>query len=347
MSKRAAEATTTTTTVVYYNSRPCEALKKSDNTPCTNGAYYEQQGRYLCGVHIDKKSNKSNNSKKKKGWTLLPKDKDEKRRRLTVLEDHKDSVERSKRENAQQGRRGSLSCSKMQMMKNVPLRDGVLNVFPNNRHQDRPDGFGCASLSPMRLGPVVHRQPGWPDAKNIENYHQFNKLWANETDEKGDPLPLYWEQRRTGYEDAEPHRHKYDAKTMAALRKAVPDQQNRNAPLCAINATLDGKEMRRFSYVESRYFYCKAYEALAKQCKDFRTLQQMLAEGTNLCLCGYDAYEVTQSMDAHYADAAHAFGHELALYALLTIEEPRDYPWNRYREAHPERYDNISYMLAV
>ena len=63
------------------------------------------------------------------------------------------------------------------MMKKPELIDGYLNVFPNYKHQNRKDGYGCAKLSPKSLGPVNHGMPNLPIAKNIENYHQFAKFW--------------------------------------------------------------------------------------------------------------------------------------------------------------------------
>lgn len=316
--------------IVYHGNRLCQGVKQSDGLACTNGAYYEQAGRFLCGVHSDKKKR-----------TLLPKDKEEKRRRLTTIDDHHTTIEIARLENKAQGRKGTLRCYKMKMMKEVPLVDGYLNVFPNNRHQERIDGFGCSSLSPMRLGPVIHRQPAMPNAINIENYHQFNKAFADEVDIEYNPLPSFWDNRRKAYQDVVPHRHK---KLLASLSKEVPLRKSKYPPLYTVHSTLDGKQQRRFRYVESRYFYCTAYEALAPKTEDYKRLKQMLEDGKNLIICGYDGYEVTQSLYDHYCDEKQPFGHELVLYTLLTTENVYDYPWHRYRESHPTVYQDIAYM---
>ena len=81
-----------------------------------------------------------------------------------------------------------MIVSKFRMMKKPEYKKGYLNVFPNSKHQDRKDGFGCASLSPKSLGPVQHTMPNLPPAFNIENYHQFAKFWAFELDKNNNIL---------------------------------------------------------------------------------------------------------------------------------------------------------------
>jgi hypothetical protein len=174
--------------------------------------------------------------------------------------------------------------------------------------------------------------------------HLVNKVWPNEVDKKGNPLPTHDASKRTAYEDPVPHRHKYDTKQMAELRKSV-NGQNRNQPLYSVHLTLTG-EQRRFTYVQSRYFYCKAYEALAKQTADYEELRSLLEGGTNLVLCGYDAYDVTLPLYDHYCDPTRPFGHELVLYTLLTQSEPATYPWNQYRDQHPTVYEDIAHVVV-
>jgi hypothetical protein len=232
----------------------------------------------------------------------------------------------------------------MQMMKPVVPVDGFLNVFPNNKHQDRADGHGCAALSPMQLGPVQHRQPGLPEALNIENYHQFNKVWPSEVDPEGSPTEEWTKRRLEGYNDPVPHRHKFDDKQLAQERKKVKGAANKNAPLYSVHLTLQG-EPRRFTYVQSRYFYCRAYASLARQSPQFAELQRMLAQGTNLMLCGYDAYTLTLPLYVHYHDANKPFGHELVLYALLVTQEGEELPWDRYRRENEAVYADIAHVL--
>jgi hypothetical protein len=320
---------------VYWGAHQCQA-SRSSGQPCPNQAYYAQHGRYCCGVHS-----------RKGARTELPKDPGQRQRNLQALGTHKRDVLRVSKLNGERGQRGQVQCQAMQMMKPVPLTEGFMNVFPNNRHQARVDGYGCCALSPMRLGPVAHRQPGLPPALNVENYHQFNKVWPTEVDADKNPKPEFFALQRAAYDDAEPHRHKYDDKEMTRQRKAVPAQANRNAPLYSLHLNLDGVP-QRFSYVQSRYFYCCAYEALAREQTEFRVLRKLLGEGVNLMICGYDARPVDEGgLDAMYADASKPFGHELVLYAMLTVEEPLNYPWHRYRRANALVYENVAHVVTV
>jgi hypothetical protein len=320
----------------YYNTVPCqEPLRSKGNAPCKHMAYFAlPSGKYVCGQH----SLQMKDVRKK-----LVKDPNARSQRIANLEAHEKSVEDRASKNAESGVRGSVECFHMTMMGSVPLKKGVRNVFPNNKHGGRKDGFGCPSLSPMRLGPVDHRQPGLPQAKNVENYHQFNKVWPCEVDEDGDLSPEFAERRSQGYKDPEPHRHKFDAATMKRMREEVGGQ-NGNQPLYSVHLDKEGNE-RRFTYVQSRYFYCCAYEKLAKETNSFEALLVMLENGYDLMICGYDAYPVTKDLYAHYCDPTKPFGHEMVLYSLLTLGEHGSggaYPWHVYRKNHPKVYENIA-----
>jgi hypothetical protein len=96
---------------------------------------------------------------------------------------------------------------------------------------------------------------------------------------------------------------------------------------------------KRYSYVESRYFYCHYYEILAKRTADYAKLQRYLDEGINLLIVGYDGYNVTKDLYEHYVDPLKPFGHELVLYTMLMVEDPVHYPWNRYKQEHAQLYE--------
>jgi hypothetical protein len=123
-------------------------------------------------------------------------------------------------------------------------------------------------------------------------------------------------------------------------------QENKNIPLFSVHLTLDGEE-RHFTYLESRFFYCKAYEVLTRDKSDLRVLREKLKSGINLMICGYDAYALEEDKElyVYYCDTTRPFGHELVLYSLLVVEDPMDYPWQRYMRDHPEIYDNIACVL--
>lgn len=292
---------------------------------------------YVCGVH-------SRNLER----TELIKNPNKQKEILNELNSHKETVEMNSQNNKNNNKKGTIQCYKMQMMKSVPLISGKLNVFPNNKHQNRSDGFGCCSLSPMRLGPVTTHEyyyndmnelVEYPKVKLLESYHQQSKLMPNEVDEEGNPTKEFREMRLQGYNDPIPRRHKYDTKTMNKLRKEI-NGENRNQPLYSVHYTVTGEE-KRYTYVQSRYFYCCVYEELAKKTEDFKKLIEFINNGTDIIICGYDAYPVTKSLYEHYCDPSKAFGHELVLYTLLTVSDVYDYPWREYRRNHEEIYEGI------
>jgi hypothetical protein len=328
--------TTENERIVYYGSMLCQAKLKSGKNKdekCTNRAYYRENFKYLCGQHSDKTKR-----------VTLPKNKARAENRNKEIEQHTEEVESIAKDNLSKGIIGKVKCYKMQMMKRVPLIYGYLNVFPNNKHDNRKDGFGCGNLSPMRLGPVIHKQPNLPKAKNIENYHQFSKCWPNEVNKNNDPTEEWRKRRLEGYNDPIPHRHKFDAKEMKKLRADV-NGENRNAPLFSVFLDTKGDE-RKFTYVQCRYFYCKAYEILAKRTGEYKKLLQMITSGKNIMICGYDAYDVTKDLYEHYIDPTNPFGHELVLYSLLTITPSgeSEYPWDKYRKENSKLYKNMCHM---
>ena len=155
-----------------------------------------------------------------------------------------------------------------------------------------------------------------------------------------EPVESWYKLREEGYLDPVPHRHKIKP---VKTKKGVP-KENKNAPSYSVHLTLTGNE-RHFSYIQSRYFYCKAYESLAKKRKEFTHLCQLRKDGTNLIICGYDAYPVTRSLYEHYCDESKPFGHELVLYSLLVLTEDDEYPWDRYRREHPDVYEGVAHVF--
>lgn len=293
---------------VFYGELKCSAFYKSGDH-CRNNAYYIYDSKYVCGVH----SNKNNRVE-------LPKNKDKKKITEQNYSLHLRVVEKSRQDNIKSGKKGSIICTKMQMMKPVPLIEGYLNVFPNYKHQNRKDGFGCKSLSPMSIGPIVHNQPELPICKNLENFHQNNKVFSSEVDTDGNILPVFYETQKKAYLDDTPHRHKESSKSSTV---------SKNVPLFSVWKTKDGIE-KRFTYIESRQFYCNYYERFALKDENFLKLKELLNGGTNLNICGYDAYLPDKNIEEHYLDAKRPFGHELVLYTLLTHDE-KDYPWRKYK----------------
>jgi hypothetical protein len=287
---------------IYHGQLTCQ------EDGCKNKAYFLVRTWYLCGVH-------SRNVIRKP----LPKMEKNQKEYLYAKKRYEENkaIEAATAENHRESRKGKVILTQMFMRKGIEYVKGFRKVFPNYRHQNRKDGFGCSALSPMKLGPVEHGQPDLPIALNIENYHQSSKCFEEELDENKNPSPLYYSNREKWYNDPIPHRHKY-------LNKK---RKNKNIPEFFIWVDKEKKE-HRLTYVECRQFYCNFYERLASKEPDFLRLQEMINDGVNLQICGYDAHQ-PEDIEKAYLDESRAFGHEICLYTMLTMS-PENYPWRKY-----------------
>ena len=290
---------------VFYGESICQG-KKLDTKSCTNKAYFIQKNEYLCGVHSSKFTR-----------TKLLKNPNRFENKKRLIDTHLKKVKEMMSRNNAMKIRGSVRMEKLRMMKHTTCTDGYLNVFPNFKHQNRKDGFGCKSLSPMSLGPVVHNQPGIPIAQTIEGFHQFSKCFSSEIDIFQNPLPIFFEEQKKAFvSHLPPVRHKPTA--------------TGNIPIFFVWVDKN-KVLHKLTYIESRQFYCNFYERLASQTDDFKTLQNLLANGCNLQIMGYDAFDMgSKSMEEHYLDSSKPFGHEAVLYTMLNNDE-KDFPWRKYK----------------
>ena len=160
------------------------------------------------------------------------------------------------------------------------------------------------------------------------------------------PSKKFYDTQFDFYNDPIPHRHKFN-KQIRSKTNELKSHNNINAPMYSVHKTLNDEE-KRFTYVDSRFFYCCAYEILAKKKEDFKTLKTKLDQGYNLIICGYDAFSITKSIYDHYCDVDESFGHERVLYSLLIIDEKKDYPWWIYKKNNPKSYsDDIAHMIDL
>lgn len=292
----------------YWGQELCQA-KKANGEQCVNGAYYTIDNMLLCGVH--------SGGKKKELRTELPHDPNEKEMKEKERSDHSNVCDQIALKNKQEGRRGIVTLYKMKMMKNPGFEEGVVNIFPNFKHGGRHDGMGLPSLSPKSIGPVHHGQPGLPVALNLENFHQGNKVFPSEVDEKGQVKNEFFTLQKEMYEDPVPHRHKEAA-------------DGKNVPLYSLWKDKEGVT-HQISYFVSRQFYCVYYERATAKNPDFLKLKEMIEDGYNLRVCGYDAYDPqSKHMEECYCDISRPFGHELVLYTMLTEPEEK-WPWRKYK----------------
>jgi|SRR5688500_1109516 len=287
-------------TPIYYGEVKCISAN------CKNKAYFKGN---LCGVHSRRLASKVPLPKRPKEEVLRLKEN-------SFLE-HKISIDAAIERNKEAGKKGQVILYRLQMMKSPGYVDGFVNVFPNYRHENRSDGYGCSALSPMKLGPVEHGQPDLPICKNIENFHQGSKCFQQEVD---DP-DLFKKNRETFYNDEEPHRHKYKG-----------TEKNKNIPKYFVWIDGNGKE-HHLDYVTSRQFYCNFYERLASVQEEYKKLLDMVENGTNIRICGYDAHEIKPGeQEKAYLDKDKAFGHERVLYTMITMSNDKDnYPWRKYK----------------
>eukprot|EP01125_Pyxidicula_operculata_P004970 TRINITY_DN1835_c0_g1_i1.p1 TRINITY_DN1835_c0_g1~~TRINITY_DN1835_c0_g1_i1.p1 ORF type:complete len:269 (-),score=39.59 TRINITY_DN1835_c0_g1_i1:39-845(-) len=244
-------------------------------------------------------------------------------------------AELQREENSSNGKKGSLICRNMSHTVDPTPEPGYLMVFPNYKHGGRADGIGYPDLSPMRLGPVEHGQPGVVQCLNIENYHQFNKCYSWEYDNKsGQILDVFFKRRDQAYRDSTPHRHKFDKQFID--NQVQIDPSALRTPLFTVHLDSEGGQ-RRYNYQQCRWFYCHQYEILASKTESFADLKQKVEEGYNIQIMGYDARHVDNISQA-YLDTRYPFGHELVLLAMLTIDDPSQYPWNVYYEKNKHIY---------
>jgi len=286
---------------IYYGQIPCQAFTKKGE--CSNKAYYLKNGKYMCGVHA------------KEPRTTLPTCPNAAALKLATQTERQRKIEEAKCVNNALGRAGSVIVTKMHMMKSIHYKDGYVAIFPNYRHAKRTDGIGCVSLSPMSMHNIDTKQPGLPLASSLENAHQSGKVFPSEVDTHGEPKSVFFNTQLVMYNSPTPMRHK-------------PAANGANAPLYSVWRDKSGV-LKKFTYVQSRQFYCNWYERCAVASAEYKMLVDMIADGYNLQICGYDGYEVINVAE-HYLDPSRPFGHELVLYTMLT--QPIDqWPWRIHK----------------
>lgn len=342
---------------IFGGEHPCQG-KYKDGRDCKEMCYYVQNGALFCGRH----SSEGRAALKKNPNAA---DVREKAKLENIVEIH--AVAKNNRE---AGKKGRVTASKLLMFKqhNFKPQAGFIPIFPNNKHSHAFGwGFGdFSSLSPMRLGPVVS-ETGTFIAKNIENAHQFAKVFPSELSEEQCNCPAanefrhfkpnkkFYETRDAGYQDDIPHRHKFDVSKIQSQNKKFESEMTdeptlkksrktaselKNSPVYSV--CLVGSQEIHVKYVECRYFYCHHFQKLGMLTPAFKQLKHLMNEGYNLEIVGYDAYK-EDGIDAttlfkHYCDPKRPFGHEMVVLALLAIEDSENYPWNVYFKKYKHIY---------
>lgn len=297
--------------IVFYGQLTCQTTGKT----CKNKAYWNVNEKYLCGVHSKRHA---------PSRVQLPKESASavRERCLESYRKHNATVKTASDKNKVEGKRGQVVLYRMHMRKAVGLVPGFLNVFPNRRHGSRTDGLGLSNLSPMTLGPIEHGQPGLPAARNLENLHQLAcKCYPCEWDEeKKRPKPEFYESRLKGLLQEEPMRRRFTSK---------------DKPVCSIWVDPRGKE-HQLSYAETKPVYCHFYVLAVEFEEQFIQLKEMVENGVNVRLCGYDAIPIPASSGGNdrggdlisaFKDPRTPFGHERVLYTMLVEPDRNKWPW--------------------
>ena len=291
---------------MYASEHICIASQRNGKK-CSKMAMFEGQ---FCKTHARSIKNRKE----------LPKNPNESLEKERKLSKHEASIAEAAAINKANGQQGKVSCTKLYMKQSVPDVDGYKKVFPIKGKHD--GGYWCPTLSPMRMGPILHGQPGLPPARNLENLHQANKVFPSEVSGFAkEPTSEWFETRKRMYLDSTPHRHK------EAALKGVSRGGKKNVPLYSMWRLENGTEAK-FDYFNSRQFYCHFYEGFAKRSYEFAYLKWMHENGINLQIVGYDGRELTGTMEEMYLDERYPFGQELIIVSMLTINDPKLYPWN-------------------
>lgn len=301
----------------FYGEGTCQRTEA-----CEKKAYYWSKGQSVCGAHSRSDGSRS---------PLAPnpnKDKIEEEKLESLVEAAEAHASTT------QEMRGRIGLRRLGMMKPTPMVAGYYTVLPNARAKAKGKlVVALPELSPMNLGPVLHGQPNLPECANLENFHQFNKVFKSEVDESGERTQAWFTRRQSGYKDTQAHRHKLGASKTEHNKKAGKGESG-NPCLYSIFVKPDGQEMK-CNYIQSRVFYCTFYDRLARETASMqRLVDDVYVHHRSILIAGYDAKnedEVTAEQIADwYLDPSHPFGHEHVIAAMIIYwNNPDDLPWRQ------------------
>jgi hypothetical protein len=149
----------------------------------------------------------------------------------------------------------------------------------------------------MFLGPVEGSQ-------TMENLWQFSKVLESELDGDGNPGQLFFDRRETGFSSPKGIRRKSDKSPVEYFYW----------------------EGEKLDLVEARKrIYCKYYESLVVKTDAYRALEQLIKDGINIQILGYDGHDYDLEDDSSVSqlieflqDTNRSFGHEFVLAGILT-----------------------------
>lgn len=283
---------------------------------CDRPAYYGQDNEPRCGYH-SKKGERRN----------LRKNPATEAAKLAANEARYAYAAEMAAKNRAAGLPGSVTLRRFHQREAFEPTPGSLIVWPNHSRPKVKVDLWVPELSPKSMGPVASDHPNEPEALTIESLMQAARVFEFELDSEGNPLPSFYERRNEAYQDPfrATWRHPFGptkAAHQAALKKLG---QPEDAPIAyTVHSAPDGSELH-LSYIESRVYYCRAFERIALQSEVFWNLQALKIEGWNLELCGWDARTwapTDEELAEAYVDPRFPFGHETVVYSLLQGSSP-------------------------
>jgi hypothetical protein len=285
---------------------PCQAQAKILDKPCSNIAICKYQHTFLCCIH--------GRSISKKLGIPLKKISDEDSRRQ-VIKKHKEYCDEQALELRKAGKAGCVTvCDKFK----AGICETYINIYPIIKDARVIDGLVLSSLSSINIGPIHHGQPGLPPCMILQNFHEANRVYQDEIDGKGHPLPAFYERQIKMYSDT---------KQSECLSSSVYKN-------CVYYMWIDftGK-VERITEVMSRQFYCAFYQRSMIANSDFLRLKWMLMNGYNLRICGKEPFLIplNKTMDDCYLNPSKPFTYEMILYTMLTYKDIDEYPWKKHK----------------
>jgi len=292
----------------YAHTQPCSGRLPTGEA-CPRMAMFACRGGGLCcGTHAPALSR-----------TRLPDDPRIAIARANDVWRHAATVAARAKRNAETHISGTVKMVMVKATALMPLKLGWQNVWIGGRprERDRDDALVFPRLCPDNMGPVHHGQPGIIPAARLTNMRLANRVHADDVDDAGWPLASFWDR----------HRAVYEAETVrrAAIRGAAC-----NVPMFSIWISEEGVAVR-LTPIEARTKFFQLYEevAMLDQSSGLETLRDMVERGTDIRIAYPPPARATRSVHEHFNDTSAPFPHEMAVYAMLTIETTSDYPWNK------------------
>lgn len=196
---------------------------------------------------------------------------------------------------------GDVLYTKMKIMKTVPFVEGYVNVFPNIKHEQRTDGLGFSSLSPKSICNIEHHQPLLSRCPTLELYYMANKVFSFDVNEEGHLTDEFYNRQFQLYNH---------------LRTGTP--LSTQEVLFHIWYDSNG-EIHRLTPFETQQLHCVMYERAIRNHSDFICLQEMIQNGYNLQICGYEDFEMEKGLPV---------SHEVVLYMMLALPE-EEWTWKK------------------